>query len=88
LLRTHQGQGGRDNVAGVTIPVKLSGALDNPNWNVELLGAAGYVAGRPGAVTETVKKGASGVRRRGVRGLKQIDLALTSRRAPTPLAPF
>lgn len=60
LAATTKGQGGRDvaNVAGVTIPVKLSGALDNPQWNVDysaLLGSA------VGGVTETVKKGAGGV---------------------------
>ena len=50
---------------GVTVPVKLSGALDNPNWNVDytaLLGAAGGVLGKAaGGLTETAKKGASGV---------------------------
>ncbi len=64
LAATTKGQGGREagNVAGVTIPVKLSGALDNPNWQVDysaLLG--GVTGGTAGAVTETVKKGASGV---------------------------
>jgi AsmA protein len=50
---------------GVTIPVKLSGPLDNPNWNVDytgLLGGAGGVLGKAaGGLTETAKKGASGV---------------------------
>jgi hypothetical protein len=50
------------NVAGVTVPVKLYGALDNPSWSVDysaLLG--GVVGGAAGGVTETVKKGASSV---------------------------
>jgi len=64
LAATSKGQGGREtaNVAGITIPVKLSGALDNPQWNVDysaLLGGA--VGGTAGGVAETVKKGASGV---------------------------
>ena len=68
LAATTKGQGGREagNVAGVTIPVKLSGPLDNPNWNVDysaLLG--GMTGGTAGAVTETVKKGAGDA----VRGL-------------------
>jgi len=67
LAATAKGQGGRDvgQVAGITIPVKLSGALDNPNWAVDysaLLGGVGGNLGKAaGGVTETVKKGASGV---------------------------
>jgi AsmA protein len=68
LAATTKGQGGRDvsNVAGITIPVKLSGALDNPSWTVDysalLGGAAGGAIGKAaGGVTETAKKGASGV---------------------------
>ncbi len=64
LAATSKGQGGRDaaNVAGITIPVKLSGALDNPQWNVDYSGLlGGAVGGAAGGVTETVKKGASGI---------------------------
>jgi AsmA protein len=67
LAATARGQGGRDvgNVAGVTIPVKLTGALDNPQWNVDytaLLGAAGGTLGKAaGGATDTVKKGAGGL---------------------------
>lgn len=50
---------------GVTVPVKLSGALDSPTWNVNysgLLGGAGSAIGKAaGGVTDTVKKGAGGV---------------------------
>jgi AsmA protein len=50
---------------GITIPVKLSGALDSPNWNVDytaLVGGAGGAIGKAaGGLTETAKKGASGV---------------------------
>jgi len=58
LAATTKGQGGRDasNVAGITIPVKLSGPLDNPNWNVDYTALLGSGAG---GVTESVKKGAS-----------------------------
>ncbi len=74
LAATTKGQGGRDvsQVAGITIPVKLYGALDNPQWSVDysglLGGAGGMVGGAAGAVTETVKKGAGGVKD-AVRGL-------------------
>ena len=67
LAATSKGQGGREvgNVAGITIPVKLSGPLDNPNWNIDysaLLGGAGGALGKAaGGVAETAKKGASGV---------------------------
>ena len=61
LAATSKGQGGRDvgNVAGVTIPVKLSGALDNPGWNVDYSGLLGRAAG---SVTEIGKKGVGGVK--------------------------
>ena len=74
LVATSKGQGGREagNVAGITIPVKLSGALDNPQWNIDysglLGGAAGGAAGAAGAVKDTVQQGASGVKD-AVRGL-------------------
>ena len=67
LVATSKGQGGRavGDVAGVTIPVKLSGALDNPTWNVDysaLAGSAGGVLGKAaGSVGDTAKKGAGGV---------------------------
>jgi len=67
LVATSQGQGGRGvgDVAGVTIPVKLSGPLDSPNWNVDysaLAGAAGGLLGKTGSViTDTTKKGAGSV---------------------------
>jgi AsmA protein len=67
LVATSKGQGGRavGDVAGVTIPVKLSGALDNPTWNVDYSALAGSVGGAlgkaGGAIGETAKKGASGV---------------------------
>jgi AsmA protein len=61
LAATAKGQGGRDvkDVAGVTIPIKLTGALDNPNWNVDYSALAGNVA--KSGVTETIKKGAGGI---------------------------
>jgi hypothetical protein len=47
------------------IPVKLSGALDNPTWNVDYSALAGSVGGAlgkaGGAIGETEKKCASGV---------------------------
>jgi AsmA protein len=60
LAATAKGQGGRDvgNVAGITIPVHLSGPLDNPNWHVDYSGLLGGVAG---SVAEIGKKGVGGV---------------------------
>jgi AsmA protein len=60
LAATSKGQGGRDasQVTGVTIPVKLYGALDNPSWSVDY---SALLGGTAGAVTDTVKKGATGV---------------------------
>jgi AsmA protein len=61
LAATAKGQGGRDvgQVAGVTLPVKLSGALDNPSWHVDY---SGLLGGATGAVTEIGKKGVGGVK--------------------------
>jgi AsmA protein len=60
LAATTKGQGGRDaaHVTGVTVPVKLSGALDNPQWHVDY---SALLGGAAGGVTKTVKKGAGGV---------------------------
>lgn len=60
LAATAKGQGGRDakDVAGITIPIKLTGALDNPNWNVDYSALVGSAA--VGGITETIKKGAGG----------------------------
>ncbi len=60
LVATSKGQGGRDvsQVAGVTIPIKLSGALDNPDWHVDY---SALLGGAAGGITDTVKKGASGI---------------------------
>ena len=71
LAATTKGQGGRDvaNVAGITIPVKLSGALDNPEWHIDYSALIGSVAGGAGgSVKDTVKQGAGGVKD-AVRGL-------------------
>ena len=71
LAATTKGQGGRDaaNVAGITIPVKLSGMLENPDWHVDYSALIGSVAGGAGgSVKETVKQGAGGVKD-AVRGL-------------------
>jgi AsmA protein len=50
---------------GITIPVKLDGALDSPSWHVDytaLVGSAGGALGKAaGGLTDTAKKGASGV---------------------------
>jgi len=67
LAATTKGQGGRDvkDLTGVTIPVKLTGALDKPDWNVDytaLLGASGGALGKAaGSVTDAVKKSTGSV---------------------------
>ena len=67
LAATTKGQGGREakDLAGVTIPVKLTGPLDKPDWNVDytaLLGASGGALGKAaGGVTESLKKGTGGL---------------------------
>lgn len=66
LVATSKGSGGADaaNLVGVTVPVKLSGALDAPDWNIDYsaliaaggLGVAGAVIGGPaGAVIGGVR---------------------------------
>ena len=61
LAATSKGQGGRDvsNVAGVTVPVKLSGPLEAPQWHVDY---SALLGGAAGGVGEALKKGAGGVK--------------------------
>ena len=64
LAATTKGQGGREvgQVAGITIPVKLDGPLDNPNWHVDYSGLLGSVAGGAAeSVKDLGKKGVGGV---------------------------
>jgi len=58
LAATAKGQGGRDNVGGVTIPVKLSGALDNPTWKADYSALLGGVVE---STADIAKKGVGGV---------------------------
>jgi len=66
LAATTKGQGGRDakDLTGITIPVKLTGALDKPDWNIDytaLLAASGGALGKAAdSVTEMVKKSTEG----------------------------
>jgi len=54
---------------GVSVPVKVYGALDEPQWSVDYTGLAGVVVGgTAGAVKDTVKGGAGSVKD-AVRGL-------------------
>ena len=81
LVATSKGQGGRDlsNLAGVTIPVKITGALEKPDITVDFaeliaksgaglgkaLGAAGGAAGSAASTaTGTVKDKLKGIFRR------------------------
>ncbi|MSQ54619.1 MAG: AsmA family protein [Betaproteobacteria bacterium] len=71
LVATSKGQGGKaaGEVAGVTVPVKITGSLDNPSWSIDytalagsalggVLGGAGAVGG---AVGDAAKKGTGAV---------------------------
>lgn len=66
LAATSKGQGGPTDVAGITVPVKLSGTFDKPSWNIDYSGVLGSlgnaVGGAAGKVTETVKSTAGGVK--------------------------
>jgi AsmA protein len=69
------GNNGIDYVAratlgrGVSVPVKVYGALDEPQWSVDYTSlAGGVVGGTAGAVTDTVK-GSAGSVKDAVRGL-------------------
>jgi len=44
LVATSKGQGGRDDVAGVNVPVKLTGPLDKPDWSIDFASMAMGVA--------------------------------------------
>lgn len=46
LVATTKGQGGRevDELAGITVPVHLTGALDSPQWSVDVAGMAAGLA--------------------------------------------
>ncbi len=61
LVATSKGQGGREakDVAGITIPVQLSGPLDSPNWKIDYSALLGSAAGSLG---ELGKQGAGGVK--------------------------
>jgi AsmA protein len=58
LAATAKGQGGAGNVAGLTVPVKLSGPLNDPNWHVDY---SALLGGAAGAVTDLGKKGVGGI---------------------------
>jgi AsmA protein len=66
LAATTKGQGGPADVAGITVPVKLSGTFDKPSWHIDfsaVLGSLGsVVGGAAGKVTDTVKSTAGGVK--------------------------
>lgn len=66
LAATTKGQGGPADVAGITVPVKLSGTFDKPTWNIDYSGVLGslgnVVGGAAGKVTDTVKSATGGVK--------------------------
>ena len=64
LVATPQGQGGRDakDLAGVTIPIRFTGALDNPSWSVDYsalaAGAGGAIGRAAGGAADAARRGA------------------------------
>jgi AsmA protein len=66
LAATGKGQGGATDVAGITVPVKLSGTFDKPSWNIDFSGVlgslGGAVGGAAGTVTGTLKSATGGVK--------------------------
>jgi AsmA protein len=66
LAATGKGQGGATEVAGITVPVKLSGTFDKPSWNIDFSGVlgslGGAVGGAAGTVTGTLKSATGGVK--------------------------
>ena len=66
LVATAKGQGGPADVAGITVPVKLSGTFDKPSWNIDYSGVLGSLGGAAGGaagkITDTVKSTAGGVK--------------------------
>jgi len=71
LVATSKGQGGKSagEVAGITVPVKITGSLDGPSWTIDYTALAGSALGgilsgtgaAGGAVGETAKKGAGAI---------------------------
>lgn len=55
LAATTKGQGGPVDALGLTVPVKLTGPLDKPNWNIDFSGVLGAVGGNAGKLTEKLK---------------------------------
>jgi AsmA protein len=74
LVATSKGQGGRDltNLAGVTVPVRVTGALEKPDITVdfaELIAKSGLGLGRAlGSAGSTAGSAAGGIRDK-VKGL-------------------
>ncbi|MCX7960817.1 MAG: AsmA family protein [Burkholderiales bacterium] len=74
LVATSKGQGGPEagQVAGLTIPIRFTGALDNPDWSVDysalVAGAGGAIGRAAGGAADAARKGAGAVGE-AVRGL-------------------
>jgi len=68
LVATAKGQGGRDaaDLAGLTVPVKLTGALDSPQWSIDFAGMATDLA--KSRLTDEIVKRASGASKVGSGG--------------------
>jgi AsmA protein len=71
LVNTSKGQGGAavGSVAGITVPVKLSGSLDNPDWSIDYTALAGSALGGVGSVVGGAASGAGNIVKQGAGGL-------------------
>lgn len=63
LVPTTKGQGGRDatELAGVSVPVKLTGALDSPQWSIDFAGMVTDLA-KSRLEDEILKRAGDGVK--------------------------
>ncbi len=71
LVATSKGQGGKSagDVAGITVPVKITGSLDNPSWTIDYAALAGATLGGivsgtgavGGVAVDATKKGAGAI---------------------------
>jgi AsmA protein len=68
LVATTKGQGGQeaDELAGITVPVQLTGALDSPQWSVDVGGMAASLAKKK--VQEEILKRVPGADKPGSEG--------------------
>ena len=70
VVATSRGQGGREavDVAGVSIPIQVSGPLDKPEWHIDYSGLARGVAAGAGTLAKKGAEGAGTLAKKGAGG--------------------